>query len=211
MENRFCCFLLATLLLSSSQLVLAQELDALGADTQIERRDISEALIDSENFEVTASAGIISIEDFGSNMVTVARLAYHISEDFFAEAAYGISEAGYTSAELLYGDVKILSDDERSYRYYNVSLGYNLLPGEAFISQGRTYNTAFYVIGGAGLTEFAGDEVFTLNYGVGYRLLVNDWLALRVDGRDHVYSSELFGEKKNVHNLEMLFSLSLFF
>ncbi len=211
MENRFCCFLLATLLLSSSQLVLAQELDALGADTQIERRDISEALIDSENFEITASAGIISIEDFGSNMVTVARLAYHISEDYFAEAAYGISEAGYTSAELLYGDVKILSDDERNYRYYNVSLGYNLLPGEAFISQGRAYNTAFYLIAGAGVTEFAGDEVFTLNYGVGYRLLVNDWLALRVDGRDHVYSSELFGEKKNVHNLEMLFSLSLFF
>ncbi len=211
MENRFCCFLLATLLLSSSQLVLAQELDALGADTQIERRDISEALIDSENFEITASAGIISIEDFGSNMVTVARLAYHISEDFFAEAAYGMSEAGYTSAELLYGDVKILSDDERNYSYYNVSFGYNLLPGEAFISQGRAYNTAFYVIAGAGVTEFAGDEVFTLNYGVGYRLLVNDWLALRVDGRDHVYSSELFGEKKNVHNLEMLFSLSLFF
>ncbi len=211
MENRFCCFLLATLLLSSAQLVLAQEFDALGADTQIERRDISEALIDSENFEITASAGILSIEDFGSNMVMVARLAYHISEDFFAEAAYGMSEAGYTSAELLYGNVEILSDDERSYRYYNVSLGYHLLPGEAFISRGRAYNTAFYVIGGVGLTEFAGDEVFTLNYGVGYRLLVNDWLALRVDGRDHVYSSELFGERKNVHNLEMLFSLSLFF
>ncbi len=211
MENRFCCFLLAMLLLSSPLTLLASELDEFGVDTQIERREISEALIDSENFELTASGGIISIEDFGTNTVMVARLAYHISEDFFAEASYGKSEAGLSSAESLYGNIRFLSDDEREYRYYNLSIGYNALPGEAFISSGHAYNSALYLIAGAGITDFAGDEVFTINYGIGYRLLVSDWLALRVDSRDHVYSSELLGREKTVHNLEMLFGMSLFF
>ncbi|MDH3620528.1 MAG: outer membrane beta-barrel domain-containing protein, partial [Gammaproteobacteria bacterium] len=37
-------------------------------DPQVERREIKEPKIDREDFEVGAYAGIMSIEDFGSNV-----------------------------------------------------------------------------------------------------------------------------------------------
>ncbi len=55
----------------------------------IERRTITEADIDSEDFEVGAYVGVLSIEDFGSDVVYGVRADYHITEDFFAEAAAG--------------------------------------------------------------------------------------------------------------------------
>ena len=51
---------------------------------ELERRTITEADIDSEDFEASAFVGVMSIEDFGSNVVYGARLAYHITEDFFS-------------------------------------------------------------------------------------------------------------------------------
>ena len=66
----------------------------------------------------------------------------------------------------------MLTDSERDYSYYNVSLGYNVFPGEGFVGRRRALNTATYVIGGVGKTSFAGDDRFTVNFGVGMRMLV---------------------------------------
>ena len=41
--------------------------------------------IDTEDFELGAYVGMLSIEDFESNVVYGARLAYHLTEDFFLE------------------------------------------------------------------------------------------------------------------------------
>src|SRR5690606_10730503 len=70
-------------------------------DPQVERRDIREPDIDSENFEIGAFAGVMSIEDFGSDVVYGARLSYHIPEGLFVEVTVGQSEAGLTSFEEL--------------------------------------------------------------------------------------------------------------
>src|SRR5690606_1373914 len=55
----------------------------------IARRSIKEAMLDSENFELGVYFGLLTVEDFGSNEVTGFTLAYHVTEDFFLEAAYG--------------------------------------------------------------------------------------------------------------------------
>ena len=178
---------------------------------ELERRTISEADIDSEDFEVAAFVGVMSIEDFGSNVVYGARGAYHITEDFFAEAAIGRTEAGETSFETLSGGAQILTDSQRELTYYNLSLGYNILPGEAFIGNGHAFNSALYLIAGVGNTEFADDSHFTINVGAGYRFLVNDWVALHVDFRDHIFDSDLLGKDKTTHNLEGTASISFFF
>ena len=54
---------------------------------QVERRVIREPEIDAEDFEIGAFGGLLSVEDFGVNSVIGVRGAYHISEDFFVEAA----------------------------------------------------------------------------------------------------------------------------
>ena len=178
---------------------------------ELERRTITEADIDSEDFEVGAFVGVMSIEDFGSNVVYGARGAYHITEDFFAEAAIGRTEAGETSFETLSGGAQILTDSQRELTYYNISLGYNILPGEAFIGKGHAFNSALYLIAGVGNTEFADDSHFTINVGAGYRFLVNDWVALHVDFRDHIFDSDLLGKDKTTHNLEGTAGISFFF
>ena len=178
---------------------------------ELERRTITEADIDREDFEVGAFVGVMSIEDFGSNVVYGARGAYHITEDFFAEAAIGRTEAGETSFETLSGGAQVLTDSQRELTYYNLSLGYNILPGEAFIGEGHAFNSALYLIAGVGNTEFADDSHFTINVGAGYRFLVNDWIALHVDFRDHIFDSDLLGKDKTTHNLEGTAGISFFF
>jgi len=178
---------------------------------ELDRRDITEADIDSEDFEAGVFAGVMSIEDFGSNVVYGARVAYHISEDFFAEAAIGRTKADKTSYENLSGGAEILSDSQRKLTYYNISLGYNILPGEAFIGRGHAYNSALYVIAGIGNTDFADDNHFTVNLGAGYRFLLTDWIALHADFRDHIFESDLLGKDKTTHNLEATAGISFFF
>jgi outer membrane beta-barrel protein len=155
----------------------------------LERRTITEADIDSEDFEAGVFVGVMSIEDFGSNVVYGARLAYHITEDFFTEAAIGHTKADKTSFENLSGGADILSDSQRELTYYNISLGYNILPGETFIGKGHAYNSALYVIAGVGNTDFADDNHFTVNVGAGYRFLLTDWIALHVDFRKSTCSA----------------------
>lgn len=178
---------------------------------EIARREFVEPDIDEEDFEVGAYAGFLSIEDFGTSPVYGARIAYHVTEGIFLEAAIGTSTADKTSFELLSGNVQLLTDDQRDFTYYNLSAGYNLLPGEVFLGGRHAYNSQFYLIAGVGSTRFAGNDEFTVNVGAGYRLLINDWLTLHLDARDHMFESDLLGEAKTTHNIELHGGLTFFF
>ncbi|NNF17766.1 MAG: outer membrane beta-barrel domain-containing protein, partial [Gammaproteobacteria bacterium] len=111
-------------------------------DPAVERRDIRVPKIDSENFEVGLYAGMMSIEDFGSDTVVGLRAAFHASEDIFLEATYGKTEAGRTSYEILSGAVDLLTNSEREFTYYNFSVGYNLFPGEVFVGRRHAFNSS---------------------------------------------------------------------
>ena len=180
-------------------------------DPEVDRREIKEPKIDREDFEVGAYAGIMSIEDFGSNVSYGLRIAYHITEGFFMEATVGQSDGGLTSFEVLSGGARLITDSERTLTYYNLNVGYNILPGEVFLGEGRAYNTNLYLIAGLGSTTFAGDDRFTVNFGAGYRFLLNDSVALHLDFRDHLFDIDLLGEEKTAHNLEGHLGVTVFF
>ena len=180
-------------------------------DPAVERREIKEPAIDREDFEVGAFVGMMSIEDFGTDVVYGARLAYHVTEGFFIEGTVGQSEAGLTSFEELSGGARLIDDDERTLTYYNLNLGYNILPGEGFVGEGRAYNTSIYLIAGLGSTRFAGDDRFTVNFGLGWRFLFNDSIAFHIDFRDHMFDIDLLGEDKTAHNLEGHIGVTVFF
>ena len=180
-------------------------------EPDIKRRTIKTAEIDQENFEVGAFYGIISIEDFDSSDVAGLRAAYHITEDFFVEASYGQAQGDRTSFEELSGSSPLFSEEDRDYTYYDLSLGWNIFPGEVFIANRYAFNSAFYLIGGAGSTEFLGDNWFTVNVGAGYRLLINDTFALHLDVRDHIFDRDSFGTKEQTHNVQFNAGLTIFF
>ena len=81
-----------------------------------ERREVKIDRIDSENFEIGVSGGIMSVQDFGSDLTTSFRFAYHVSESFFVEGQYGKTTLGETSFERLSGGASLLTDDERDMR-----------------------------------------------------------------------------------------------
>lgn len=178
---------------------------------EVERREIKPPKIDNDNFEVGAFIGLMSVEDFETNAAYGARLAYHISEGIFFEGTYGATTMGETSFEKLSGSAPILTDDQRKLTYYDLSVGWNLLPGEVFLGRKRAFPSALFLIAGAGNSNFADDDYFSIVIGAGYRMLLNDWLALRIDVRDRMWDSDLLGSEKTTHNFEWNFGLSGFF
>lgn len=180
-------------------------------EPDVARREIEVPKIDTEDFEVGILAGQISVEDFGVNTVAGGRFAYHVTEGFFVELAAGRADTELTSFERLSGAAQLLTEDDREYSYYNVSLGYNIFPGEHFIGKNRAMNTETYVIGGVGKTTFAGDDRFTINFGMGMRVMPLDWLAVHGDIRDHVFDIDLLGQEKTSHNLEATLGVTFFF
>ena len=81
-------------------------------DPTVKRRKIKTPQIKHSNFEIGPYIGTFSVEDFGVNPVYGARLAYHISEDFFAEAMIGRTNAGLTSYERLSGGAQLLTSSQ---------------------------------------------------------------------------------------------------
>ncbi len=225
MESRFRVFFLIVAVATLSGCAATRNLFGLGRDEappiaeppeqviepEVERRDIKEPAIDTENFEIGTFAGVMSIEDFGTDLVYGLRLAYHVTEGLFVEGTLGRTEGGLTSFEQLSGGARLISDSDRVYTYYNLNLGYNLLPGEGFVGSGRAFNTSLYLIAGLGSTRFAGDDRFTINVGVGYRFLLTDSVALHLDFRDHLFDIDILGAENTVHNLEGHLGVSVFF
>ena len=203
-----CCGLWSQASLSDEPMVIDTE---QVVKPQVERRQITEPRIDAEDFEVGIFGGLMSVEDFGANPVFGIRGAYHITEDFFAEVAVGQSKTTKTSYERLSGSAELITNDERLLRYYEFSMGYNLLPGEVFVRGKYAFNTALYLIAGIGSTHFAGSDRFTVSLGSGYRFLATDWLAIHGDVRDHIFDMDLFGDKQITNNIEISLGATFFF
>ena len=180
-------------------------------EPDVARREIKVPKIRSSNVELGLFYGELSIEDFGAHPVSGITVAYHITEDFFFQAEAGRAKAGRTSFEVLNGGVQLLTDSERQFTYYDLSLGYNFLPGEAFLGRGVAMTSAFYLLGGFGGTDFAGDTKFTVNFGAGYRVVPIDWMAVHVTVQDRVFQTSLLGTTKLTNNLEARLGVTVFF
>lgn len=219
MESRIYFFILSLipfLVFGAPPAAADEEEDADNRQTsviqpELVRRDIDPPAIDDEDFEIGAFGGVMSIEDFGSNSVTGLRFSYHVTTNFFGEVAYGTTEAGQTSYEVLSGSAQLLTDEQRKLSYYSLSIGYNALPGELFVGRQRALGAALYFIAGVGSTNFAGEDQFTVTLGAGARVLLTDWLAVQMDVRDSLFDSDLLGSPKSTHNIGLHIGLSGFF
>ncbi|MDE2346916.1 MAG: outer membrane beta-barrel domain-containing protein [Gammaproteobacteria bacterium] len=193
--------------------------DGAGASTadqtiiepQVTRRVVKTPKIKASDFELGAYFGALSIQDFGTNPVYGARLAYHVTEDVFMEGYLARSRAGTTSLQDVFPNITVLSNSGKQFTYYDLDLGYNILPGEVFLGRGRAFNTALYTTVGMGDVKFAGTDRFALNFGVGTRILITDWVAMHMDVRDHVFETDLTGRTKNVHNIEATLGVTVFY
>jgi outer membrane beta-barrel protein len=201
--------LACSMLIVVSGTVMAQEVEEPPQviEPQVERRDLNVGAIDTEDFELTGFVGLMSVEDFESNVVYGARLAYHISPAMFTEVSYGTTDVGTSTAERQF-PVNLLSD--RTLTYYDLSLGWNVLQGESFWGSKRAWNSAFYVIAGMGSTDFDDDQ-FTANFGFGFKFLPTDSFSVRFVVRDYMFYIVFSGADKTTHNMQMTLNLGWFF
>lgn len=178
---------------------------------EVERIQFDEAQINGDDFEIMLFAGYLSIEDFGVNPMLAAKFNYYVNESIFVQIALAKSTAGDTSYEILSGGAPLLTDSERELQSYAINIGYNLLPGEAFPTENKAFNTAFFISGGIGNTTFAGSDRFTWNYGAGLRFLLNDAFSLYSEFRNNVFDVDVFGVTKSTSNLEFTLGAGWFF
>ena len=180
-------------------------------EPDLQRRELQVPKIKSQDFEAGIYYGVLSIQDFGTNSVEGVTLTYHATEDIFIEVEYGKSKGDKTSFEKLSGSAQLLNSNDRDYKYYDINIGGDIFPGEIFIGSKYAFNSSFYATGGLGGTEFAGDSVFTVNAGFGYRVLFNDWLAIHFDVRDYISDRNIFGSTERTNDLELRTGFSVFF
>ena len=177
---------------------------------QVERREVKLPHFPSNDFELGVFGGTYATQNFGSSAVGGLRFGYHITEDVFVEAVYGRSTVTDDSlSEVL--PARTFPNGKAKLAYYNISAGYNLLPGEIFIGRNTAKASAIYLIGGIGSTKLDTRRAQTLNFGLGVRLFLADWAALQVDMREHVYTLDLLGKRQNTKNLELTGGLTFFF
>ncbi|MDH5443924.1 MAG: outer membrane beta-barrel domain-containing protein [Gammaproteobacteria bacterium] len=177
---------------------------------EVQRKDVRIAGIDSETFEIGYYTGTMSVEDFGANSVQGILLAFHLTEDVFLMSTMGKTTTSKSSQEE-YSGSDIFTQSDRDLTYYNIMLGYNLLPGEVFWGNDMAFNTDLYLTVGSGITEFGGDEHSTFVYGVGYRFIGADWLSVHIDMRNHTFQHDYFARERKVNNLEFTIGMAIFF
>lgn len=211
METRFFHFFLKViaLCLMSTSMLSAQEASVL--DTKYEAKKYKSPDIEVDDFEILANFGFLSIEDFGVSNSAIFSLNYHVNELYFVQASLVTAEASETSFEVLTGNPTLLTDAQRDYESYNISLGYNLFPGEGFFSKEHTFSTDYYVIAGIGSTDFAGDEHFTYNYGAGFRAAISSNFTIYSEFRNYVFDIDVFGTNKSSNNLSISLGIGFVF
>ena len=176
----------------------------------VERRDVQKPKYPSNDFEISLFGGTYSSQNFGTAGVFGGRLGYDITEDFFVEATYGRSKVSDKEfRQILPGG--IFTAEQEKLKYYDLSLGWNFLPGEIFIGKNWAKASTMYAIGGIGNTSFDSQRMQTWNFGLGAKLFLADWVALRADVRDHIYTLDLLGKRSATQNPELTLGASFFF
>lgn len=177
---------------------------------QVDRRELRLPRFPSKDFEIGLFVGTYASQNFGSSLVGGLRAGYHVTEDIFVEAVYAKTEVtDEMFRQILPGG--IFAQETQSLTYYNVSAGYNVLPGEVFIGRNIAKASALYIIGGIGTTKIAQQSRQTVNFGLGTRVLFWERVALQVDMREHIFSLDLLGKRQDTKNLELTAGFTVFF
>lgn len=180
-------------------------------DTEYTSKQFKKPDIDVNDFEFFSAVGLLSIEDFGVGTATNIGINYYINESFFVQLAAISATASKTSYEVLTGNASLLTDKERQLNLYHMDIAYNLLSGEGFFSQNHTFSTDYYVIAGVGSTNFAGNDRYSYNYGLGFKAAISSWLTAYSELRNYSFDMDVFGSQKSTNNLSIAIGLGIVF
>lgn len=178
-------------------------------DPVLERRDIVRPEIDTEDWEIGAFGGVLSVEDFGAEAMYGLRFAYHATENIYLEGRYASSSISDTSFRRI--GAPIFDVEKEDLTAYDLSVGLMVLPGEVFLGTRWARTSGVYMNFGVGRVEFADRDSISYAFGFGLKVLPTDWLSLRLEARDTIFESDLLGENEWKHNFEINLGFGVFF
>ncbi len=173
---------------------------------------VQPAAIDTEHFELGPYVGLLSVEDFNSNLVTGISFTYHISSKFIAQMNYGLSSVGKAAFEEgAAAEGSFLAKKDRDFKSVNILAGYKLLDGRSFLGKNHKFNSAIYLMAGVAKVQFAGEKNTGSVLGASYRAVITDWVTVNFDLRDTIVSRNFLNDKKSTNNTEVLVGVNVLF
>ena len=203
-------------LLSISLPVTAQTIGEVGEDsvTVISPKkkvaEVKTAQIDDERFEVGIFTGMMSIEDFDTNVVNGFTVNYHINSRFMASFIYGKTGEANATFEENEG-ASFVADREQGLQFTGVTGSYKLFQGRSYLSKKLKFNSHIHFGLGVENVKFAGESYFGMAMGLNYKTVLTDWLTADVNFRDHIFNRDWLEESKTTHNLEYSLGLNILF
>jgi outer membrane beta-barrel protein len=141
---------------------------------------------------------------------------FHFTEDLGLEAAYFRTRQSFALLEALVdrqqGLTGIVEAESNPIQFFLGHLVWSLAYGKVRWMGGGISRYDFYLSLGAGATVEPGDLGLTGSGGFGMKFYFTEWLALRLDVRDHVRAQQRvqLGVEKIVNDISAMGGLSVF-
>ena len=141
---------------------------------------------------------------------------FHFTEDLGLEASYTRTRQKFALLEAIderqQGLVDIVESESNPIQFFLGHLVWSLAYGKVRWMGGGISRYDFYLSLGAGATVEPGDLGLTGSGGFGMKFYFNEWLALRLDVRDHVRAQQRvqLGVEKIVNDISAMGGLSVF-
>jgi outer membrane beta-barrel protein len=181
-----------------------EEAATQSVDPNIKRPEVQVKRIKAQDYELGGYAEGIVLDRNHSVGLYGVRAAYHKTDKLFVEGNIAFSsKIGFEDIRQIAG----ASDDAGlDYSTYEFSVGYDLIPGDLYITQSYTLPFSFYAIGGVGYVDYEGDGNLAYSYGGGLRVTPTDYFAIRFEVRNQAWS-----DKKTNDNATFSVGVSGFF
>ena len=140
---------------------------------------------------------------------------FHFTEDLGLEAAYFRTHLHYGLLDAIVqrqqGIVGLTESPEADIQLFLGHLVWSIAYGKVRWLGGAIGRYDFYVSLGAGATDEPGSFGLTGSGGFGMKFFLNEWLALRLDARDHVRNQRApLGVDKVVNDISLMLGISVF-
>ncbi|MFO7177108.1 MAG: outer membrane beta-barrel domain-containing protein [Pseudomonadota bacterium] len=139
---------------------------------------------------------------------------FHFTEDLGLEAGYFRTQQSFELLEALHdqGYVDIVEAERNPVQFFLGHLVWSLAYGKVRWLGGAIGRFDFYLSLGGGATVEPGDLGLTGSAGFGMKFYLAEWLALRLDVRDHIREQKRvqLGVEKIVNDVSAMGGLSVF-
>jgi outer membrane beta-barrel protein len=163
--------------------------------------------------ELSAMGGLYSADLYSSSWAAGGAYTFHFSEDLGLEAsvmATRFQSAVTTAYERRYPQIQVIDNPDRAGALYFGHLVWSFAYGKMRWMGGAIGRFDFNLALGAGVTDDSTSRGVTGSAGIGTKLYIGQWFAIRFDARDHVLREVLVGDEHLVNDVVITLGASVF-